>query len=102
MGITIYTASSCTPCQEIKKLLDEQKTPGVEVVDIESDEGFDRFTREVLASGDGAVPSAYRDGKRCAILVDDQTKAIAFDCDDPAPGAGDPVATPDPPADPPA
>lgn len=85
MGITVYTSASCTPCQEIQRLLNEQKAqhPDVEIVDIETDAGFDRFAAEVLSKGDGAVPSAYRDGKRCAILVDDESKAVAFDCDNP-------------------
>lgn len=90
MGITVYTASGCTPCQEIRALIEKQGGD-VEIVDIETDAGFDRFAAEVLSKGDGAVPSAYRDGKRCAILVDDESKAVAFDCDNPD-------ATPDQPS----
>jgi len=97
VGITLYTAGSCTPCQEIKKIIAENPPAGVEVVDIETDAGFDRFAAEVLKAGDGAVPSAYQDGKKCAILVDEESKSIAFDCN-----MEPPAPTPDPPSDPPA
>jgi hypothetical protein len=58
-----------------KGYLDDQ----VELVDIETDEGFERFTREVLSSGDGAVPSAYHEGAKCKITIQDDR--LKFDCD---------------------
>ena len=83
---TIFTSSTCEPCQKIKELLDQGKYEGtVELVDIDTDEGFDRFAREVLEHGDGAIPSAYREGKRCALLLDDEKDTLVIDCDAPIP-----------------
>ncbi len=84
--IVVYTSKNCTPCVELSKILDSggvsnpvSEISKVELVDIETDEGFERFTKEVLSKDDGAVPSAYLDGKKCAIqLLDDDT--IYFDC----------------------
>lgn len=73
MGIKIFTGKHCGPCDDIMEIL---KSRGgvvdgehVEVVDIETDEGFKQFKEEVLEKGDGAVPSAYKEGKRCKILI---------------------------------
>lgn len=80
MAITIFTSKHCTPCQEVEELVKEGKFDGeVELVDIESDEGFKRFTEEVLNHGDGFVPSAYKDGQQCAIKVEEGDRLI-FEC----------------------
>lgn len=95
MAIKIYTAKHCQPCNEVMELIKEAlKSSGgkmggdeVKIIDIETDEGFEEFSREVLRKGDGAVPSAYRDGEKCQILVEDD--AVLLDCPtragDPAP-----------------
>lgn len=68
MGIKIYISAHCEPCQEIKSLADRGELgEDVQVIDVETDEGFVEFTQEVLSHGDGVVPSAYEDGQRCLL-----------------------------------
>ena len=85
--ITVFVSEHCTPCKEIDRLIKEGRFEDkIELVDIETDEGFEKFSREVLRRGDGAVPSAYRDGQRCQILVEDDE--VFLNCpnsEDPAP-----------------
>jgi len=75
--VVYYTASEgCTPCAEISKLVEEGKFSGdgfdeVDMVDITTDEGFNRFAKDVLSKDDGAVPSAYIDGQKCSIQATD-------------------------------
>jgi hypothetical protein len=75
--VIYYTSKngSCRPCTEINKLIETGQfhAPGAEVdlVDITTDEGYQRFFDEVLSKQDGAVPSAYLDGKKCQIILDD-------------------------------
>lgn len=83
--IIYYTSKTgdCVPCKEINELVEQGKfhspdTDEVDVVDITTDEGFDRFNREILSKQDGAVPSAYLDGKKCMILIDDD--GVHFEC----------------------
>lgn len=74
MGITIFTAEHCTPCQEIKAKIKDGDN--VDVVDIETESGFARYRQEVLDQGDGFVPSAYRDGQRCEIHIENDQLVI--------------------------
>ena len=99
--IVYYSASGCQPCEEVTRLIKEGKVDNSEIdeidlVDIETDEGFERFTKEILSKGEGAAPSAYLDGKKCQIeIYDDQI--VVFNCpknDSPA----SPQETPSPPA----
>jgi hypothetical protein len=39
------------------------------MVDLDTDESFDEFNREVLSKGVAGVPSAYKDGERCEIIL---------------------------------
>lgn len=83
MTIRIYTAKHCKPCLEIEQLIKEGKFAGeakVELIDIETDEGFKKFKEEVLDFGDGAVPSAYRDGEKCLIRVDEENNSLLLEC----------------------
>jgi len=113
--IVVYTSEDCTPCEEVAELLQQGRVSNpdidkVELVDIGTDEGFARFTKEVLSKNDGAVPSAYLDGKRCLIeVLEDDT--IYFNCSPAAPegissppeaGAPDAAAPSAPPDEPPA
>ncbi|GAI19090.1 unnamed protein product [marine sediment metagenome] len=93
MTIVVYTSKHCAPCKEIEERIKDRNFDAggeeVEVVDIETDEGFERFAEEVLTHGDGAAPSAYREGKRCVIGFDEDERLV-IDCpttDDP-PSAG--------------
>ena len=69
--IKIYTAKHCSPCHEAISLLRDNLIDGeaVRVIDIETDEGFEEFTKDVLSKGDGAVPLAYKDGQQCKIGI---------------------------------
>lgn len=86
--IIFYTAkdSGCKPCEEIGKLIEAGKfqSPDGEVdfVDIMTDEGFQQFNDLVLSKQDGAVPSAYLDGKQCKISVENrgEDKIVYFEC----------------------
>lgn len=87
--IVVYTSQDCTPCEEVAKLLEAGRVSNpdidkVELVDIGTDEGFARFNEEVLLKDNGAVPSAYLDGKRCLIeILEDDT--VFFNCAPEAP-----------------
>ena len=86
--IIFYTAknSGCKPCEEIGKLIEEGKfqSPNGEVdfVDIMTDEGFQQFSDQILSKQDGAVLSAYLDGKQCKITVENkgEDKIVYFEC----------------------
>lgn len=71
MTIRVYTSRHCEPCQEIHEKIKEGKVEAgedeIELIDIETDEGFAKFTEEVLNKEDGAVPSAYKEGQRCIV-----------------------------------
>jgi predicted thioredoxin/glutaredoxin len=80
MAIKVFTSKNCSPCHEVDRLIHEGKFAGeVELVDIETDEGFNQFKKEVLSFGDGAVPSAYKDGQRCVISITEDDHLI-FNC----------------------
>lgn len=81
MTIKVYTSRHCPPCKEVDRLVRSGSFTGedVELVDIESDEGFAEFKAEVLDIGDGAVPSAYKNGHKCEILVTDKDELV-FNC----------------------
>lgn len=88
MTIKVYTAKHCKPCHEIEQLIKEGKFAGekeVELIDIETDEGFQKFRDEVLQFGDAAVPSAYKDGKKCLIHIDEENNNILLECPTDAP-----------------
>ena len=79
--VVLYVAPDCDPCEEIRKAVTEGRTSEpCDLVDVQTDEGFEQFTREVLSKGDGEVPSAYRDGQACEILMDTDDGTVIFDC----------------------
>lgn len=75
MAIKLYTAEHCGPCHRVEELLKTQNNAvdgeTVRVIDVETDEGFHEFKEEILAKGDAAVPSAYKDGEKCLIKIED-------------------------------
>ena len=77
----IYVATHCQPCQEIKELLEKRhflvngEESEVELVDIETEEGFNRIFPELEG-----VPSAYQEGKRCSIRIEEDT--LLLECRD--------------------
>ena len=81
MTIRIYTAKHCVPCKEVEDLIKADRFQGkVKLIDIETDEGFEKFRKEVLDFGDGAVPSAYKDGKKCLIHIDEESNSLILEC----------------------
>jgi len=80
MGIKIFTSKNCPPCEEMEEKLEESDFKDeVELIDIETDEGFLKFKEEVIDHRDGAVPSAFKDGKQCKIGYDEDDKLV-LDC----------------------
>ena len=79
--IVVYVARDCGPCETVTRLVQEGKAAEeVDLVDIESDEGFARFSTEVLSQGESGVPCAYSGPKECQILYDDEKDVLYFDC----------------------
>lgn len=92
MATRVYTSKTCQPCHNIEELVKEGRFAGeteVELIDIETDEGFAKFKEEVLDFGEGAVPSAYKEGKKCVISITEDD-SLLFNCptDPPASGQG--------------
>ena len=86
--IRIYTSKNCPPCRAIDQLIKDGKFDDeIELVDIESDEGFLKFKSDVLDHSDGEVPSAYRNGQKCQIIVTEDDR-LHFEC----PMTGDPAS----------
>lgn len=83
-AVKVYTAGHCTPCEEIKKSLSEGnflvdgKAEAIDVIDIETDEGFAEAQKRELT----AVPQAFRGSKTCAIKIDDESKTVLIECED--------------------
>lgn len=80
--IKIYTSPNCPPCKRVEELISKgHYDTEVRVINIESDEGFKEFAEEVLATGDGMVPSAFKEGRACKILFTDDDRLL-FECPD--------------------
>lgn len=98
--VVVYVARDCGPCETVTRLIKEGKAAEeVDLVDIESDEGFARFSSEVLSQGEAGVPCAYSGPKQCEILYDDEKDVLYFDCSKAAPPAA-PEETPSQPGEP--
>ena len=83
--IKIYMAEHCEPCHKVMGLIKDNQIDGeaVRAVDIETDEGFEEFTKDVLSQGDGAVPLAFKDGEQCRIGIGEDD-ALHLICPQPA------------------
>lgn len=86
--IVVFTAPDCTPCEQMVELIkqgnvDNPDIKEVEMVDISTDEGFDRYNAEVLSKlnpdEETGVPFASLDGKPCGIEIHDDTWVV-FTC----------------------
>lgn len=81
--VEVFVAEHCIPCREIAKLLKEGKflindeEGEIDLIDIESEEGFKRVTPAVIG-----VPIAFRSGKECKIKVDDEEQIVVMECPD--------------------
>lgn len=86
--LQIFTAESCAPCADIKEAIDsgklsieglsrtEVKNTDIEVIDVTTEEGYPLIDE----MGIDQIPVAYYEGRKCRILVDDETHAITLDC----------------------
>jgi len=87
--IKVFVATHCEPCKGVKELLEKGHflvngaEAQVELVDIETEEGFVQ-----IFEGLGGVPAAYRDGKKCNIRIDEETQTLMLECHDGAENPG--------------
>lgn len=66
--VRLFIAGHCVPCHELKELVDAGALSDVEVIDIETEEGFS-FIEKLGLTG---VPSIYtEDGQKCEIKYED-------------------------------
>jgi hypothetical protein len=84
----------CGPCQVIKDMVEKGQVSDkeVELVDIESDEGFP-YIEEFALSG---VPSAYKGKEKCEIKIDQGANKLHIIC--PAPTIEAPPSSDEDPA----
>jgi len=86
MTVRIYTAEHCGPCHVVERLLNEHGNTidgeDVTLVNVESDKGFEEFKKDILDKGDAAVPSAYKNGERCLISVENDELHLICGQDD--------------------
>lgn len=75
MTVKLYTAAHCAPCHMAVDALAKQgnviEGEAVEVVDVETDEGFSEFNDNVLSKlpegEEIGVPLAFKDGQCCRL-----------------------------------
>lgn len=98
MTIRVYYMSGedCVPCQDVRDLLQEGRvelgdgmtpTEKVDLIDIETDEGYEQFFSEVLQHQDAGIPWAIQEGQKCDILLDDERRVVIFKCPSDSPVA---------------
>lgn len=79
--IKFYVAADCVPCAEVKELAQKGQfvidgAPGdLDLVDVETEEGFAQIPDYL----DG-IPSAYEEGKACAIKIDRENNVLIIEC----------------------
>jgi len=91
--IRVYVSKHCQPCQEITAMIKAGKLIAdgdVELIDIGTDKGFEKFVEEALARGDSGVPSAFKEGEQCRVGFDKEREFVILDCpsDHPSPEQG--------------
>ncbi len=80
--IKVFTAEHCVPCHEIVDLLKQKRFASdvvapVDLVDIETEEGFASVKEEELEG----VPSATYKGKTCKLEVDEEMGILLISCE---------------------
>ena len=89
----LYISSSCKACGDVKVALKERRlNRDLDVIDIDTDEGFAVFYRDVLEKQDGKIPSAFKDGKPC-LLGFDEDKVFTIQCPTDIAPTGEPAET---------
>ncbi len=90
----LFISSSCKACGDVKAALKERRlNRDLDVIDIDTDEGFEVFNREVLEKQDGKIPSAFKDGKPC-LLGFDEDKVFTIQCPTDSAPEPDPASQP--------
>lgn len=75
--VRVFVSEHCGPCQIVKDMVEKgQVSDEVELVDIESDEGFP-YIKEFALSG---VPSAYKGNEKCEIKIDQAANKLHIVC----------------------
>ncbi len=83
MKVTVFYASHCIPCHEVVDNMQNrevalQGADNVELVDVESEEGFSKIGDNNIET----IPVAIReDGKTCRIFKG-ENDTVLIDCDD--------------------
>ena len=72
--ITLYVSKQCSPCVEIKKMVERGDVIAdapIKIVSLDTKEGFNKFNRDVLSKNDvSSIPVAYKGTQRCDLLID--------------------------------
>lgn len=89
--IKVYVSEHCKPCHEITELLhsgrfeaDIGEDVQVDLIDIETEEGFNRLTEERfnrLTDEITSIPAARYNGKKCSISIDREFNAVYLSCE---------------------
>lgn len=75
--LRVFIAGHCKPCQELKEMAENGILGDVEVIDLETEEGFQYFEKMDITG----VPSIYRDGVKCSISYTED-ESIEIICPD--------------------
>jgi len=85
----VYVGKHCEPCKPVKNLIEKGhfdingEEGDVEMVDIESEEGFVQ-----IFDGLDGIPAAYKDGKQCKIRIEGDS-ILHLECPDEEPEPDD-------------
>jgi glutaredoxin len=82
--IKLFVGGHCPPCEEVKKLvqdgafvIDGEEGAQVDMIDIETEEGFPYIEKHQLTG----IPRALDEqGKQCKIGIDRENNVVVFDC----------------------
>lgn len=79
--IRLFVAEHCLPCESLKEMAQNGALgDDVEIIDIESEEGFNKFNEEILSEEDAEVPSIYSQGGKCEIKYDKDNNIVDIVC----------------------
>lgn len=89
--IKVYVGEHCKPCHEITELLQSGRFEAdigedvqVDLIDIETEEGFKQLTDEISkipADEISKIPAATFNGEKCSISIDREFNAVYFSCE---------------------
>ena len=84
--VKLFIGGHCEPCAEVKKLveegafvIDDEEGAQVEMIDVETDEGFPNVEKYQLSG----IPRAFDEqGHQCKIGIDRENNVLVFQCDE--------------------